>query len=363
MRMSVRRLLMTADVVGGVWPYTVDLAQGYAARGIAVDVAVMGPPASEAQRQEIAAAGARLHELPCRLEWMDDPWRDVDGAGGALLDLARATRADLVHLNGFCHAALPWPAPVAVVAHSCVRSWWRAVHGEAAPGRFDEYSRRVEHGLRAASVVIAPSAAMLRELEREYGVPARGRVIPNGRAALSTANEIPREPIVFTAGRLWDEAKNVEAVCAVAPHLSWPVFVAGDTRAPDGRTIAPAGARYLGRLGAPSMTEWYARASIYALPARYEPFGLSVLEAARAGCALVLGDIRSLRENWNGAAVFVPPDNRRALASAIQALSADDGRRRELSTLAVARAARFTVDRMVAGYLDAYAALVSAEAA
>ena len=32
-------------------------------------------------------------------------------------------------------------------------------------------------------------------------------------------------------------------------------------------------------------------ASIYALPARYEPFGLSILEAALSGCALVLGDI------------------------------------------------------------------------
>ncbi len=33
------------------------------------------------------------------------------------------------------------------------------------------------------------------------------------------------------------------------------------------------------------------------LPARYEPFGLSVLEAALSGCALVLGDIPSLRES------------------------------------------------------------------
>lgn len=41
--------------------------------------------------------------------------------------------------------------------------------------------------------------------------------------------------------------------------------------------------------------------------------GLSVLEAAQAGCALVLGDIDSLRELWDGAATFVP--ERQALAA------------------------------------------------
>jgi hypothetical protein len=45
------------------------------------------------------------------------------------------------------------------------------------------------------------------------------------------------------------------------------------------------------------------------LPARYEPFGLSVLEAALSGCALVPGDIASLRGNWDGVAEFVCPDD------------------------------------------------------
>ena len=39
--------------------------------------------------------------------------------------------------------------------------------------------------------------------------------------------------------------------------------------------------------------------------ARYEPFGLAVLEAAQAGMRLVLSDIPSFRELWDGAATFV----------------------------------------------------------
>jgi glycosyltransferase involved in cell wall biosynthesis len=153
---------------------------------------------------------------------------------------------------------------------------------------------------------------------------------------------------------VWDRAKNIEAICATAPHLSWPVFVAGDNRHPDGSAAGADGVRYLGRLDTGGMRRWYARASIYALPARYEPFGLSVLEAAQAGCALVLGDIGSLRENWEGAAVFVAADQPRALRAAIQRLIDDEPRRNRLGALAAARARRFSVDRMAAGYSSLY---------
>ena len=66
--------------------------------------------------------------------------------------------------------------------------------------------------------------------------------------------------------------------------------------------------RHRGRL-----ENWFAHASIYALPARYEPFGLSSWKQPR-GCALVLGDIASLREICD-AALFIPPDDTERLAS------------------------------------------------
>jgi glycosyltransferase involved in cell wall biosynthesis len=69
------------------------------------------------------------------------------------------------------------------------------------------------------------------------------------------------------------------------------------------------------------------RAAIYVLPARYEPFGLSALEAALSGCALVLGDLPSLREIWGETAVFIPPDDSEALHSAVSALIGSPERR------------------------------------
>jgi glycosyltransferase involved in cell wall biosynthesis len=349
---SIRRVLMTAVGVGGVWPFALDLARGLAQHDVSVDLAVMGPALSETQRAEAARAGVTPLEGPYRLEWMDAPWSDVDRAGRWLLDVERALRPDVVHLNGFCHGALPWHAPVVMVAHSCVRSWWRAVHGADAPAEWDEYSRRVRAGIQSAALVAAPTTAMLAEVEHDYGPLSSGRVIPNGRDF--TPANLPREPLVFAAGRVWDEAKNIDALCAAACEIAWPVYVAGDHRHPTGSCVASGYVNYLGPLNSAEVRRWYARASIYALPARYEPFGLSVLEAARSGCALVLGDIRSLRENWTGAALFAPPDNRRAIASAIQSLIDDEPLRIELGRRAEARSRQFTVDAMTTGYLAAY---------
>jgi glycosyltransferase involved in cell wall biosynthesis len=123
------------------------------------------------------------------------------------------------------------------------------------------------------------------------------------------------------------------------------------------------GVRALGPLEPAQVRGWLARASIYVTPARYEPFGLSILEAARAGCALVLGDIRSLREHWNGAALFVPPDNRRALASAIGALIADAELRGRLSRAAASRSHGFTVAAMAGAYLEVYEEAAAGRAA
>jgi glycosyltransferase involved in cell wall biosynthesis len=175
------------------------------------------------------------------------------------------------------------------------------------------------------------------------------------RAAEASA----KKPIVLAAGRLWDEAKNVAALNRVADRLPWPVCVAGEDRHPNGADTQLRGVRALGVLAPAELAAWLARASIYALPARYEPFGLSALEAAFAGCALVLGDVPSLREVWGDAAAFVPPDDHAGLRRAIQLLIDDPKRRAEMARRAGERAARYTPQRMADGYLAVYRELIA----
>lgn len=356
MSTPVRRVLMTADTVGGVWTYAVELAHGLAARGVSTALATMGAPLSPEQRREWATVpGGSLHESVFRLEWMDDAWRDVRRAGHWLIGLERATGPDIVHLNGYAHGALAWRRPVVVVGHSCVRSWWEGVHGTVPPPRYAPYAAAVNAGLRGADRIVAPSAAMLRALRRHYGTGIDGTVIHNGREVSMRRGAARKAPMVLAAGRLWDEAKNLRVLADAAPRLSWPVIVAGATRHPHGGTTTFRGVHHMGRLSSAALQGWMARAPIYASPARYEPFGLSVLEAALHGCALVLGDIDSLRELWDGAADFVPPDDARALARALDRLIGDPGYRRRMARAARVRAGTYTRERMADAYLDLYA--------
>jgi glycosyltransferase involved in cell wall biosynthesis len=189
---------------------------------------------------------------------------------------------------------------------------------------------------------------MLDAVRRHYAVAGDARVIPNAVARRPGGGL--RRRVVLAAGRLWDEAKNLVALDRAAARLPWPVEVAGEP--PHGRSqhVQPRHARLLGRLGRTELARRQAGAAVFCAPALYEPFGLAPLEAAQAGCALVLGDIPSLREVWGDAALFADPRDDDALVDALKrAMEEEFWRDRALT-----RAREYTPRRMGEAYLDAY---------
>lgn len=336
------KVVMSTDAVGGVWTYASELRRELAAAGVEVVLATLGPqPPPEPDSLW----------LDCRLEWQDDPWDDVLGSGDWLREQSHAAQADLVHLNGYAHAALAWDVPVLVVGHSCVLSWHEAVRGTPAGAAWERYRDAVAAGLRGADAVVAPTAAMRSVLRRHYGLAHRCRVIPNGVSAHPAA-PAQREPLVLGAGRLWDEAKGLDTLDGAAHRLAWPVEVAGAAGGREAQHL-----RLLGQLDRPALRARMGRATIFAHPARYEPFGLVVLEAALAGCALVLGDIDSLREQWDEAALFVAPGDSSGLHGALQRLIDDAPLRDELAAAARERARRRHAHEAANGYLELYTRL------
>lgn len=351
---------MTADTVGGVFTHAVDLARGLHDRGDEVTLVTFGRRMSAGQRARAREAGIdRLHETSLALEWMDDPWADLEAAEALLVEVERTEGPDVVHLNGFAHGAADWCAPVLVAGHSCVCSWWEAVHGHAPPRRWDRYRATVRAGLVGADALAAPSTAMLAGLQRWYGpLPAPAQVIPNGSGYAGPAAPPAKTPCVLAAGRLWDEAKNVGALVRAAgrPALAGRVLLAGEGAAAPG----PHGVRALGPLSPDELARVRRTAAVYAAPARYEPFGLAILEAARDRCGLVLGNIPSLREIWDDAAVYVDPCDDDQLARTLERLLADPAETRRIGERARQRAAALTVEAMTDRYRQLYGRLVAA---
>ncbi|HEY3938405.1 MAG TPA: glycosyltransferase family 4 protein [Bryobacteraceae bacterium] len=352
---GMRRILLTGDTEGGVWTFTLELAGGLLTRGADVCLATFGPAVTESQKWEASKiAGLRWFHHHSKLEWMHEPWADIECAGHWLEKVAAQWQPDLIHLNTLCHGALTWNVPVVITHHSSVTSWWHDVKRCPLPADWRHYQREVEHSLRSATIISAPSRSELAAIARDYDIDMAGaRAVHNGLSS-GVYQVGEKEELILSAGRLWDEGKNVRALAEVAPRLPWPVYLAGDSRTSDGAAPALIGCHLLGKLNRAELSVLYSRAAIYALPARYEPFGLSILEAALSGCALLLGDIPSLREIWQDAAMFVSPDDSSSLEAGLCHLIADPIHRARMSQLAYCRACEFSQSRMVDGYLSLY---------
>ena len=315
------RIMLTADAVGGVWRYSLDLARGMAGAGIEPVLVLLGPAPSSAQAAEARALdGVQVIPTGLPLDWTAENPDELRSVGATLAGLAARLRVDGVHLHTPALAAhVPWSVPVVAVAHSCVGTWWRAVRGGALPDDLAWRAEFMAHGLAEADVVVAPTRAFADALVALYRPERDIVVIHNGRDPVGLP-PAARERGVLTAGRLWDEAKNVALLDDVAPGLGCATLAAGALKGPNGTQAGFAHLLTPGALGQGALAAEMASRTVYCAPARYEPFGLAVLEAAQAGMALALADIPSFRELWQGAALFFHPDDAAGLRDVLARL-------------------------------------------
>jgi glycosyltransferase involved in cell wall biosynthesis len=346
---------MTADAVGGVWTYALDLTRALAAYDVDVVLAVMGPGPDAAQREHARSiANLELVSKSYPLEWFHN-FSDTDLArsGAWLRDLADDFSVDLVHINGYAHAAANWEIPALVVAHSCVCSWWMAVHGTKPPAEYTPYRERVLSGLMSASAVVAPSQWMLDSVRTTYDLLLQdSEVIHNFSSAFPCFAE--KEAVILACGRFWDPAKNLELLDCVAAHTLWPIRVVGSRWSPEGIEQNCSHLELLGQLPRSEVLRRLSRTGIFAHPARYEPFGLAVLEAALRGCAMVLADIPSLRELWRDSAIFVAPGDAKEWAVCLNHLARNETDRNMLARRALERSRDFSADLPVKQYVRLY---------
>ena len=363
-----QRVLITTDVVGGVWDFSLLLASQLRARHAAqVTLLALGEPHS---RHIAAADEACVHLLhtPVKLEWMQDSEGDVAHSGAVLAEVAHAVRADVVHANQFAAACATLHLPVVLTLHSDVLSWSRWTVGRPAdPRAWGAYARLVEKGLRRAQAVVSVSHFLAREVADLYRVDRAIDVIHNGWPANDSAAPPPGSPITLLAGRLWDSAKNADLAARAA--RGWDpgeVFLAGETEHPEtgARTEVAMPLQLLGFLSSDELSSWLRRAAIYLSPARYDPFGLLPLQAALNGCALLLSDIPSYRELWDGAACFFRSDDAQDLRHKWRRLVEDADLRADLWRRAARRArSTYTPARMADQYVQVYTRVQQAVAA
>ncbi|HEU4495952.1 MAG TPA: glycosyltransferase family 4 protein, partial [Flavobacterium sp.] len=344
---SHMKILMTADSVGGVWTYAVDLCRALGKLDIEVHLAVFGGYLNQGQKEQAESCqNIKCYESSFKLEWMEDPWEDIQKSRDWFASIYEEAKPDIIHFNNYALAGPQWNCPVITVFHSCVLTWWKAVKKENAPESFNRYKTLVKNALGLSDIAIFPSKAMAEAAEDQYGEIANFKIIYNGSSPIPDQRN-QKESFILCVGRLWDEAKNITLLAQIAPHISWPIYIAGSTEEPGSDTkVSFDGCHLLGNLPAGELRQVMQKAGIYIHPARYEPFGLAVLEAANAGCPLVLSGIRSLQEIWGGNALYFDSGNPQAAVEICNSLIADEIYRRQMSEKAVLKAKEYTAGKM-----------------
>jgi glycogen synthase len=355
-----KRILITTDVAGGVWDFCLTLAANILASSDArVTLLALGEP-SAAMRQAVAHTGAELTSAPLKLEWMQDADTDVARTRRLVADLVAELRPDVVHANQFAAACLENDTPLVLTVHSDVLSWRKWTLGETAPASgLQNYTELVQQALRRADWVVAVSAFLAGEVRTLYGADRVVRVVHNGWAAPLRPKPFDKTRMTLMAGRVWDAAKNF-ALAAEAAQGWDPgeVLLAGEQRHPESHALATVRPplKAVGFLAQPQLEVLLDRAQIYLSPARYDPFGLLQLQAALRGCALLLSDVPSYRELWDGAACFFTSGDATDLRRQWQRLLVDADLRADLQQRADERArSRFRPERMAGAYAQLYA--------
>jgi glycosyltransferase involved in cell wall biosynthesis len=251
----------------------------------------------------------------------------------------RAHGVDVVH-HPLPALTVAGPAPQVVTVHDL------AV--EALPGAFDRrfaaYVRAVQRrAARRAAAVVVPSQATAAELREHWGVEDNVVVAPHGPGQeLAVRRGEPRHLLY-----VGDDEPRKDLPTLLAAYAAYraaaadplPLVLAGAVRA------RGEGVRIVARPDAAALAQLYAHARALVHPSRHEGFGLTVLEALRAGTPVIAADTPAVREVAGEQARYVAPGDPAALAAAL----ADPP-----GTPDPDRAAAFTWQRSARLHIEAY---------
>jgi glycosyltransferase involved in cell wall biosynthesis len=226
--------------------------------------------------------------------------------------------------------------------------------------------RHVERTLgRVTDRVIAITESLRRFTVERVGIPAAkvetihyGLDEPPSPWGMNAPDTVPAPARVLLAVSRLTPQKGLDVAVRALPlvrerHPDAVLVVLGE--GPERARLEADGVYLLGRV--PDVTAWLRRADLLVHPARWEGFGLSLLEAMLSAVPVVATRVSSIpeivRDGETG--ILVPPDDHEALAAAIVSVL-DNPRDYGLAGRARARA-EFSVERMAQKTLDVYDAV------
>jgi len=193
--------------------------------------------------------------------------------------------------------------------------------------------------------VITSSQETAREIQRAFGIcPDRIRMVYNGLDTdffRPTNGEPKKADSLLFVGNTDDAKKGISYLLQALTLLPETVTLTIVDQGAPHKTYAPQIAEKLGlaprvtftgKVSAEALRHLYITSEIAVVPSLYEGFGLPAAESMACGTPVVATRAGALPEvvGEDGAGIFVPPRDPRALAQAIQQILQDEQKRKEM---------------------------------
>jgi len=189
--------------------------------------------------------------------------------------------------------------------------------------------------LRTAAALTVASAAERRDVVDLFSIPSnRVHVIPNGveqrffDATPHAAHAaIDSEPFVLCVASIEPNKNQLRLIAALGP-TGLPLVLVGDPKPSSDHAYLDAvqqavesfpNVQWLRGIDRRSdlLPALYAAARVHVLPSLAEAQGLATLEAAAAGCAVVVSDLPTLRSAFSSDVTMCAPTHERSIRSAV----------------------------------------------
>lgn len=284
-------------------------------------------------------------------------------------------RQDLVHIP---HYVVPQliPRPIVVTVHDIIQLFYPPRRRTLQATLYLRFMMR--SALRRSRRVITVSRTSRRDLINLFGAdPDRVDVVPNG-VDERLAERPPEQQLDDVKQRYDLRPPLVLVVANDKPHKNLDVVLrsfhlACRTKSLPGQLVLVGGVggdhpltrraralgldgrvRGLGRVSQSDLHALYHLSAVLLHPARYEGFGLPVLEAMRCGLPVVTSNVGAMRDLGEGAARLVNPLDVAEVAGALERVLVDDPLRRRMIEAGRRRAEALTWERAVEGTLESY---------
>lgn len=327
------------DVSGGMDIHTSRVSEGLEKAGHNVRLFVPAFSETSSSRTDIEKINAS--EKPRTLAQVI---LSVEEYNRNIFSFAKQDDFDIIHTHDWIGAEAGYR-----IQQKLGKKWVHTVHSL-------EYMRSCKQGagksriemleelaVRGADTLITVSRFMQKEIAKKYGMKAN--VIYNAASVSETDTQknICRDNArILFAGRLAEQKGlkyliySAKDVLKSVPGAKFVIAGAGNLRAPLEEFAKSLGindcVQFTGFVSREQLVREYQKATLFVSPSVYEPFGITMLDAAVLGAPIIATRKTGALELFGkGSVAIVAPESAKDISKTLAALLGDEKRRNELA--------------------------------